>query len=258
VGETAVRRGSPQHMALVWLSQDVAMDAAGEDGDGSRYTFSRLANLYVLGTIYFAWGGKSWSRRDRWLSSSASVGGGGGDGDICYWEGVGCGTGGDIVSLDLPSNNLIGTLGVVTELGLLTGLQELTLSDNHLKGTIPTEMGHLHRLRSLRLDSNHLTGSLPVEVVTNLSLLETAKFEGNALASGLRNFAPCEEAPTELSADCGVVDATQPDMSWSSSTASFTPVLYPCCTICCSGRGGECLANERYGMTERPQTNDGP
>jgi hypothetical protein len=59
------------------------------------------------------------------------------------------------------------------ELGNLTGLVVLDLSDNRLSGSIPPELGNLVNLVELHLEKNSLSGSIPPELgnLTNLYLL---------------------------------------------------------------------------------------
>ena len=62
------------------------------------------------------------------------------------------------------------------ELGLLTRLQSLGLSDNGLSGPIPPELGRLRRLQTLKLNNNYLSGAVPSELgqLTRLQHLDLA------------------------------------------------------------------------------------
>ena len=64
--------------------------------------------------------------------------------------------------LDLSENYLNG--GIPPELGALSELWYLNLYSNFLSGPIPPELGRLARLRELGLKSNFLTGCIPVEL----------------------------------------------------------------------------------------------
>ena len=64
------------------------------------------------------------------------------------------------------------TGSIPTELGNLTALTELNLSDNDLTGSIPSQLGKLIALTDLRLNHNSLTGSIPTEL-GNLTALTT-------------------------------------------------------------------------------------
>jgi len=78
-------------------------------------------------------------------------------------------------------NKLAGR-SIPSELGRLTALTELDLSDNGLTGTIPTELGGCLALKSLKLQSNQLLGNVPLEL-GRLSLdslyLETNNLTGS-------------------------------------------------------------------------------
>ena len=63
--------------------------------------------------------------------------------------------------LNLSNNRLA---GAIPDLSILTSLRELFLQDNQLTGEIPTWLGSLTNLRSLRLSNNRLTGSVPEEL----------------------------------------------------------------------------------------------
>jgi leucine-rich repeat protein SHOC2 len=75
---------------------------------------------------------------------------------------------GRVVELDLDGVGLTGA--IPAEVGRLTALRELGLSENQLT-SVPAEVGQLAALRELRLDDNDLT-SLPVEIGQLTSLTE--------------------------------------------------------------------------------------
>lgn len=120
---------------------------------------------------------RSWNRRDKWLSASS----------VCSWYGLTCfglfdetgrvlpGSSTSpvileshnpiLISLNLTSNNLIGSLPSELFTGLGTSFQLLDLSQNDLSGTLPKEIGHATGLHKLDLTSNvHLTGTLPASI----------------------------------------------------------------------------------------------
>ena len=59
---------------------------------------------------------------------------------------------------------------IPSELGSLTNLQVLSLSQNQLSGEIPSELGNLAGLQELDLSENQLSGEIPSELgsLTNL------------------------------------------------------------------------------------------
>ncbi|XP_059432551.1 leucine-rich repeat receptor-like serine/threonine-protein kinase RGI4 [Corylus avellana] len=70
-----------------------------------------------------------------------------------------------------PATSLSGS--IPSEIGLLTKLQYLYLSENQLSGPIPVELGKLTQLQALQLASNELSGEIPLEIglLTNLLIL---------------------------------------------------------------------------------------
>lgn len=91
---------------------------------------------------------------------------------VCTWPGVAC-TGDSITGLDLSSAGLKGV--IAPEIGLLTSLTSLQLSNNQLTGTLPVAaLLALRQLAVLNLCNNSLSGSVPPELAAvpmNLKLL---------------------------------------------------------------------------------------
>eukprot|EP01018_Ginkgo_biloba_P016625 Gb_31672 [translate_table: standard] len=79
----------------------------------------------------------------------------------------------NLFSLSL-NDNLFGLAKIPEELGRLTGLNRLQLSNCSLEGTIPTFLGNLTNLGDLELSFNYFTGSIPREItkLTNLYQLQ--------------------------------------------------------------------------------------
>ncbi len=111
----------------------------------------------ILKSIYDDLGGTSWTTKTNWPSfgnwpataTSAQFG---------TWYGVTV-TNGDITSLNLTSNNLIGPLpsGIVG----LTRLVNLNMAINRISGPLPDLIGNMLALSIIRLNNNQLSGPIP-------------------------------------------------------------------------------------------------
>ncbi|KAL5741209.1 hypothetical protein ACOSP7_027941 [Xanthoceras sorbifolium] len=76
-----------------------------------------------------------------------------------------------LTSLTLTENNLTGA--IPPEIGNLTNLVELYFGGNYLTGPIPPDIGNIRNLQVMYLYENRLTGSIPLTLLhlTNLTLL---------------------------------------------------------------------------------------
>ncbi|CAN1283588.1 Probable LRR receptor-like serine/threonine-protein kinase At5g45780 [Linum perenne] len=151
--------------------------------------------------------------------------------DPCTWYMVGCSPEGFVISLEMASMGLSGTLStsvgnlnhlrtmllqnnvldgsIPAEIGRLSELQTLDLSGNQFEGNIPSALGLLSRLSYLRLSRNKLSGQIPGQVanLTELSFLDLSynnlsgpsprilakgySITGNSLLCGLSSTKGC-------------------------------------------------------------------
>ncbi len=103
----------------------------------------------MLTSLYVSTNGASWTNRTNWN---------GGVGTECTWFGVICdGQQGHVIRIDLPINNLVGTL---PSLSGLTDLQSFWAYGNQLSGSIP-QLSGLPALTYFNVDANKLSGSIP-------------------------------------------------------------------------------------------------
>jgi Leucine-rich repeat (LRR) protein len=72
------------------------------------------------------------------------------------------------------------------EIGLLTGLASVSITNSTIDGPIPTEIGNLSKLRRLWLYNNELTGVIPTQLAT-LSLLEVFEVHNNDVGGTMPN-----------------------------------------------------------------------
>ncbi|CAM0882076.1 unnamed protein product [Alopecurus aequalis] len=111
------------------------------------------------------------------------------DDDPCSWNGLRC-TDGRVVMLNLKDLSLRGTLG--PELGGLSHLQALILSNNLFGGVIPKEIGGLATLEVLDLSNNNLIGEVPQEIAEMPSLkhllLSNNRFQWPVIPNPYGNF----------------------------------------------------------------------
>ena len=98
---------------------------------------------------------------------------------IAEWDGVTIGgTPQRVTELNLYGSQLTGA--VPSELGNLTNLRALLLSNNQLSGPIPGALGGLSKLEALDLWGNELTGAIPAEL-GRLSKLRSLSLGENEL-----------------------------------------------------------------------------
>ncbi|KAK4364770.1 hypothetical protein RND71_016128 [Anisodus tanguticus] len=83
--------------------------------------------------------------------------------EICNWIGISCSKRHERVTvLDLNSLRLRGS--ITKEIGNLTFLSFVDISNNSFHREIPVELGHLRRLKYLSLSMNNLTGQIPASL----------------------------------------------------------------------------------------------
>ena len=130
--------------------------------------------------LHAATQGGSWFDDTNWGSTT----------DLGEWYGVRTDADGRVVGLDLPGNNLAGTLPA--QLGDLAMLESLELNGNRLTGPIPRELGSLVRLERLNLSGsigdgaagNRLTGEIPDEL-SGLGALRELHLGANRLSGAI-------------------------------------------------------------------------
>lgn len=95
--------------------------------------------------------------------------------DPCTWNLVGCSPEGLVVSLEMASMGLFGTLS--PSIGNLSHLRTMLLQNNQLSGSLPVELGKLSELQTLDLSGNQFVGEIPssLGLLPHLSYLRLSK-----------------------------------------------------------------------------------
>jgi hypothetical protein len=222
-------KDTSQQRALQWLM--ASHDAADRQELGSE----RMIQRYALATFFYATNGTVLDRvGDDDLYYEYLAGSWLNDDDECRWLPGVCRQG-RVTNIKLKGVGLMGT--IPPELALLSGLEEINLSENNLRGTLPTELGVLSTsLRRLNLRENRLTGTFPVEY-ESFENVEIIRFDSNLLTgtvpqqvcqSYFSNFNATQAHP-HLYLDCG---GSNPEIA-------CPPGI--CCTYCCIERNCDCV-----------------
>ena len=133
-------------------------------------TTSPETDKEALLAIFESTGGETWDRSGTW----------GGFSPVGNWPGVGVDEMGRVTSLDI--SGLDGELP--PELGNLSNLQTLSITNSQIDGGLPSELGNLTALQTLELTNNQLAGELSPEL-GNLSNLQTLSITNSQLAGQL-------------------------------------------------------------------------
>lgn len=122
--------------------------------EGTGIVCRDLNDREILEIVYEALGGENWINNDNWLT----------DAPLRDWYGVRTNGDGNVVSLRLESNLVVGKLP--PEIGGLSDLYDLNLGNNiHFSGPLPPELFDLRELFSLNIRNTRLGGGgLPPEI----------------------------------------------------------------------------------------------
>jgi len=187
---------------------------------------NHLIQRYILAVIYFSTGGNVLSKDNFWtvcgnLNFLSSV-------HECNWKYkhkkrllgvISCNEDSYVTNLLLSGCKLQGSLP--SEVGHLSTLETLTLSDNSFSGSIPSTIGnHMKSLEYLSLDSNRLSGIIPEEL-GNLPKIEQMMLQFNRFSGSIPQSV-CTIRKRNL---------------WNLWADCDNNVFYcPCCTMCCDGK----------------------
>ncbi|KAI4371781.1 hypothetical protein MLD38_010090 [Melastoma candidum] len=104
--------------------------------------------------------------------------------DPCTWNMVACSAEGYVISLEMVSVRLAGTLS--PSIGNLSHLRTLLLQNNQLSGPVPPEIGKLSELQTLDLSGNQFDGEIPSSL-GSLSQLSYLRLSRNRLSGQIPN-----------------------------------------------------------------------
>ena len=152
----------------------------------------------------------------------------------------------DLQELSVVENSLQGT--IVSELGFLSALRSLRLSNNSLSGTIPSELGGLGKLvHILDLSDNSLNGTIPASIgeidhLRNLNL--SSNNLSGTLPETIADISRLAVARLERNDLTGVVPdiiCEVWDEYFTAAYADCDEIDCPCCRYCCTdGEGCVC------------------
>ncbi|KAE9461944.1 hypothetical protein C3L33_06140, partial [Rhododendron williamsianum] len=114
--------------------------------------------------------------------------------DPCTWNMVACSPDGFVISLEMGSVGLSGTLS--PSIGNLSHLQAMRLSKNKLSGEIPTAVANLTGLSFLDLSFNNLSGPVPKILAKDYSIT------GNSLLCSSLSKLTCMGVTTPANGVC--------------------------------------------------------
>ena len=126
----------------------------------------------ALIALYNITDGNNWACNDGWLKAPLHTDGFAMPGSECDWYGITCNaenTG--VEQINLSGNNLKGI--IPNGLSSLSHLKNLHLADNQLTGSIPLDLTKSSRLKELYLEYNLISGCIPAEIakLSNLKYL---------------------------------------------------------------------------------------
>ncbi len=150
--------------AIVAAGASGSIAITNNNGTGSitgfTYQTPFQTDSLALVDLYNSTNGANWTNHTNWLTAAP----------VSSWFGVRV-SNGRVTNLDLPSNNLVGS--IPTSIGNITQLTYLDMQQSKLLGNIPTTIGNLTNLTTLGLADNQLTGNIPTSIgnLTNLTSL---------------------------------------------------------------------------------------
>lgn len=201
---------TPQSKANGWMWNDPQL---------AQYSEARQKKRFSLASFYYSTNGDGWTRNDHWLDYTVSE---------CYWFSTAssnqpaiCDTIGDedhLVTLDLRSNNLTGTLP-----SNFWGIEPryLDLSNNQIEGSLTKFVADMEWLEVLVLAHNRFAGPTLGDPGLSISNLRVVDIEGNCFGgnNGLLWRRTPKITHIDISNNCGIQEipihgASLPDLRY--------------------------------------------
>lgn len=150
-------------------------------------------------------GPQQWTTKTGWGTAT----------DPCTWFGITC-TDGKVVAINLPNNNLGGTIS--SSLGnTLTSLTSLDLHNNEIAGFFTSSLTSLVNLTYLDLSNNSIGGQLPFANVGKMEAMLHFDVSYNEFDGPLPQFSGSANPPT-----IGMSDLEYLDVSHNKLTGGFS------------------------------------
>jgi hypothetical protein len=126
------------------------------------------AERAALVEFYHSLRGIRWKRADNWCSEEP----------LSKWYGIKVGKNGNVMEINLPSNNLHGVMP--DSITTLQSLRVIDLRLNQIGGFLPQNLGDCRHLEKIHLQSNKLCGNVP-ERMRDLKQLKILDLRSNLL-----------------------------------------------------------------------------
>lgn len=163
LGNSTGPPATPEELATEWLIDNDLLGLTVSDR-------GKIVQRYSVGALGYSLGAQSITSGSGfpWLSEV----------DECEWSWVSC-INGTVSSLGLDGVGLQGQ--IPDDIGLMVGLEHISIMENSIAGTIPTSMGRLTNLVLIGARDNRLGGTIPTELslLTNLRHLDLYRNELN-------------------------------------------------------------------------------
>ena len=168
-GERSVPASQPEAPATSAASTPATSATVFPTVNATRPRAIRDIERTVLTTLYDATRGEDWKTSDGWL----------GDGALDQWQRVTTDEDGRVTDLDLSANQLNGE--IPAELGNLSRLKLLYISDNNLTGVLPQSLTGISGLVSFHFHNNPGLCA-PIDEAFQTWLRGIAKVRGSSCA----------------------------------------------------------------------------